>query len=94
MFIKDGSPWRRDTILCIAFLGHRRRACSSSLREATFNKYYALKNVFMIPNFSDKKIILGVKVKSPDPTLPLSSWMNMGNILRLTEPVCSSIIRA
>lgn len=48
----------------------------------------------MISNFLDKKIILGGKVKSSDPTWPLGYWMTLGSIPRLAELVCRPPNRA
>lgn len=42
----------------------------------------------MIPNFSDKKTILGRKAK-----FPLGYWMNLGTGLRLAEFMYRSINR-
>lgn len=88
---------KKGTTLWIAF--HRqiegRKTCSSSLQETAFNKYLLiLKNIFMISNFLDKKIILGGKVKFSDPTRPLGYWMTLGSILRLAELVCRPTNRA
>lgn len=42
-----------------------RKACSLSLHETAFNKYYVLRNIFMIHNFSDKNIIQGGRLRPP-----------------------------
>lgn len=84
---------KKGITLWIAF--HRqiegRKTCSSSLQETALNKYLLiLKNILMISNFLDKKIILGGKVKSSYPTWPLGYWMTLGSILRLAGRACVS----